>query len=88
VRNPQTSKDLQVARIFNIVHTVLQKFWGEERAAFITVVSFADGSLKCTTASPSAKQQMTLDMLRIKNEVNRQLGDQIVKFITIHGIGF
>ena len=88
VRNPQTTKDLQVARIFDIAKKVLQKIWGEERAAFVSPVSFKEGVLKCEVTAPAAKQQMALDLPRIKNEINRQLGDQIVRSITVHGKGF
>lgn len=88
VRNPQTTRDLQVARIFDATKVILFKMWGEERAAYVTVVSFKEGTLKCETTSPSAKQLLVTDMPRIKNEINRQLGDIIVKSIVIHGKGF
>jgi len=88
VRNPKTAHDLQVARIFDATKVVLSKLWGEERAAYITVVSFKEGALKCETSSPSAKQLFGTDVPRLRNEINRQLGDGIVKTIVIHGKGF
>lgn len=88
VRNPKTSSDLQVARIFDAAKVVLSKMWGDERAAYVAIVSFKEGALKCETTSPSAKQLLQTDLPRFKNEINRQLGDSIVKSIVIHGKGF
>ncbi len=88
VRNPQTSKDLQIARIFDAARTVLRKLWGEERSALIDPISFKEGILKFATFSPAAKQQLTVEAPRIKNEINRQLGTVIVHSIVIHAKGF
>jgi len=88
VRNPQTSRDLQIARIFDVARVVLGKLWGDERAAYVTPVSFKEGILKFDATAPAAKQQMSIDLPRIRNEINRQLGDAIVKNIVVHGKGF
>ena len=88
VRHSQTTKDLQVARVFECARVVLHKLWGEERAQFVTPISLVEGALKFEVTAPAAKQQMTLDLPRLKNEMNRQLGDQVVKSIVLQSKGF
>jgi len=81
-------RDLQIARIFDVTHLVLDKLWGEERAAYVTPLSFREGTLKLETSSPAAKQQLKLDETRLKNEINRQLGSLVVRSMVIQSKGF
>jgi hypothetical protein len=78
------SKDLQIARVSEAFRIVLDRLWGSERASLITFVSLREGILKCESTSPAAKQQMSVENVRIQNEVNRQLGDKVIhKILTI-----
>lgn len=86
--DPRRTRDLQIARVFETARVVLLRLWGEERAAYVTPLSFREGVLKLETTSPSAKQQLALDLPRLKNEMNRQLGGQIVKTIQVRSKGF
>lgn len=88
VRNNPASIDLQIARVFEQTNRVLQKLWGEERAAYVRIVSFHEGALKLETTSPAAKQQLSVDGARIKNEINRQYGEQIIRSIVVQSKGF
>ncbi len=80
--------DLQIARIFSVTQLVLNKVWGEERAAYVKPLSFREGTLKLETTSPAAKQQLKLDEVRLKNEINRQLGSQAIRAIAVQAKGF
>lgn len=84
----QESAQLQIARVFDLFHRVMLSFWQEERAQYVLPVSWREGVLKVETRSPAAKQQFQLDLPRIKNEINRQLGVQLVKKIIIQSKGF
>jgi predicted nucleic acid-binding Zn ribbon protein len=88
VSGPGASKDFQIARIFEIFRNLLQKIWGEEKAAYVSPVSYKEGVLKLETTSPAAKQQIALDEQKLKNELNRQLGKLVVKSIVVARKGF
>ena len=82
------SKDMQIARVSNAFLSVVSVLWSPEQAALVRFVSFHEGMLKCETTSPAAKQQFGLDLIRMKNETNRQLGTEIVKKILIVTKGY
>jgi hypothetical protein len=88
VRSNPASIDLQIARVFEQTNRVLSKLWGEERATTVRSVSFREGTLKLETTSPAAKQQLSVDAARIKNEINRLYGEQIVRSIVVQSKGF
>ncbi|MBI5654606.1 DUF721 domain-containing protein [Candidatus Uhrbacteria bacterium] len=81
-------KDLEIARIFDISQKVLRGFWGAERAAFIRPISFKEGQLKLESSSPAAQQQFKTEELRIRNEINRQLGRLSVRTTMVVSKGF
>lgn len=87
IRTTAASTDLQIARVFDVSRTVLTKLWGEERAAYVRPVSFREGVLKLETVSPSAKQQLGVDLMRLKNEMNRLLDRQVITSIIVQGKG-
>jgi hypothetical protein len=62
--------------------------WGEERARFVTPVSFADGALKFESISAVAMQQVRVDEVRILNEINRRCGSRRVTRIDVRSKGF
>lgn len=82
------SAELRIARIFEAWNRILAKLWGEERAAFITIISFKDGVLKVSTSAPAAKQQLQLEQIKLINEVNRQLGAKAVIRLSVESEGF
>ncbi len=88
VQHHVRSDDLQVARVFEVASLVLRKLWGEERAQMMTLKSFHEGVLKFETTSAAAKQQLTVDGIRLKNEMNRQLGSVVVVQLRVEGKGF
>ncbi len=77
------SKELQIAQVFDAFVRVMENLWGREKAVYLSPVSFQEGRLKIRSTSPTAKQQFSLEVTRIKNEINRKLGGQIVKIITV-----
>ena len=88
IRSNPASTDLQLARVLDMSNVVLRKLWGEERAAFVHVLSFREGTLKFETSSPAAKQELSIQSVQIQNEINRQLGAQVVRKIAIQSKGF
>lgn len=85
---PVASRQIQIARVFEAWRVVLLATWGEQKASYISVVSFKEGTLKVESRSPSAKQQLMIDLPRIKNEVNRQMGDLVLRSIVVISKGF
>jgi len=88
VRATPQSVDLQLARVLDTAQTVLAKLWDADRAAHVRTLSFSEGVLKFETTSPAAKQELSIDATRLKNEINRQLGAQAVKRILVQSKGF
>ena len=82
------AKELTIARVFDTWHNVLGAVWGPERAAFVTPVSFKDGVLAVETSSAPAQQQLRVDEIRLKNEVNRVLSARVVIRIAVRSRGF
>jgi hypothetical protein len=81
-------KEFQIARVFDAFNAVLLSLWGEERAKFVTPVSFQEGVLKIATTSSVARQQFMMDQARLKNELNRKLGSLVVRSISVTSKGF
>ena len=84
----QQSGELRIARIFDAWRDILTKLWGVERAVLVEPVSFKEGVLKISTASPAAKQQLTVEQVRLMNELNRRLGGKVVQKLMIVSNGF
>lgn len=82
------SSELKIAQAFEAFDLVMARLWGEEKARLVRPVSFKEGRLKVETVSPGAKQQIALDAIRLKNEINRYLGGQIVMEIIVRSVGF
>ncbi|MFA4954393.1 MAG: DciA family protein [Patescibacteria group bacterium] len=86
--NDPRMHDFQIARIFEASRHALIAVWGEQKAALVGPLSFREGLLKFETASPTAKQQLGVDKLKLKNEINRRLGGMTVREIQIQSKGF
>jgi predicted nucleic acid-binding Zn ribbon protein len=81
-------RDLQVAQVFAASKQVLEALWGQEKAAYVSPMSFREGALKFETSSPAAKQQLQADLPRLRNEINRQLGRLAIRSIAVVAKGF
>ena len=62
--------------------------WGDERARFVTPISFADGTLKFESTSAVAMQQFRVDEVRILNEINRRCGSRRAVRLDVRSKGF
>ncbi|MFH1621044.1 MAG: DciA family protein [Patescibacteria group bacterium] len=82
------SKELQIAQVFDAFTVVMQNLWGDDKASFLSPVSFREGKLRIQSIAPSAQQQFNVEGVRIKNEINRKLGNQTVKSIIVVSKGF
>ncbi len=88
VQSAPIAKELQIARVFEAWQNVIVAVWGSERAAFLTPVSFRDGTLAVETTSASAQQQLRVDDTRLKNEVNRYLSERVLLKISVRSRGY
>ncbi|MDO8583695.1 MAG: DciA family protein [bacterium] len=73
------SKQVTAARVVEEATKKLQLLWGEEKARYVEVVSFADGALKWRTASSVALQELKLTETRLINDLNRELGSRVIR---------
>ena len=88
IQSAPMSKELQIARVFEAWQVVLGHLWGEDKSKYVAPVSFKEGVLKVSSTSPAAKQQLNVEMPRLKNEVNRYLSERAVVEIVVVGKGF
>lgn len=77
------AKQVTAVRVVEEASRVLVAFWGEERAAFVHVVSFKDGTLSIHSGSSVATQELQVWRARLQNEINRRLEAKTVQTITI-----
>jgi len=82
------TRQVNAARILEEAQAVVQAYWGEEKAAFVEVVSFQEGVLKLQATAPTALQELKLWEIRIQNELNRRLGSKIVHRMKIQSASF
>ncbi|MFA6429086.1 MAG: DciA family protein [Patescibacteria group bacterium] len=80
------TRQVTAVRIVEEMQSTLRALWGEERAAFVDVVSFKEGELKLVSRSSSATQELALWSVRLQNELNRRLGSHAVKKIIVRGM--
>lgn len=88
VQHAPMAKELQIARVFDAFRSVLLALWGQERSDYMAAVSFREGTLKVESRSAAALQQVNVDSLRLKNEMNRILGGRVVRTIDARSKGF
>ena len=82
------SKQLKIRRIIETADKVIKSLWADERAAYVTPVSFNKGSLKIEATSAAAMQQFRIEQARFINEINRNLGERCVMKIDVRSKGF
>ncbi len=88
VANHGLSQQIVARKVLELVPSVLPQLWDPDRAKYISVVSFREGVLKLESISAVALQQLHLDETRFMNELNRQLGERIVRRIEVRSRGF
>ena len=71
------------ARVVEVASETLRREWGEDRASYVAVVSFRQGTLKLQTRSSAAAQTLKIEETRIRNAINRSLGSLVVKTIFV-----
>jgi len=76
-------KHIDAVRVVESAEKTLQALWGEELAHKVRFVSFQSGILKATSSSPAAVQELKLLQTKFQNEVNRALGEQIVRTLNV-----
>jgi hypothetical protein len=69
------------ARVLFEAQQSLVRLWGEERAAYVQMVSFSEGTLKVASSAGAALQELKMQSVRFQNDVNRVLGAKVVKKI-------
>ena len=88
IHNAGITRQVTAVRILDEAGAVVRAFWGEEKAAFIEVVSFHEGVLKINATAPVALQELKLWEVRIQNELNRRLGSKVVRQLKIQSRTF
>ncbi|MBM3204987.1 DUF721 domain-containing protein [Candidatus Uhrbacteria bacterium] len=67
------------ARVVEEATQTLKQLWGAERAVYVQVISFSDGTLKLRSSSGAAIQELKSMEIAFQNELNRRLGSRIIK---------
>lgn len=79
---------LRIRRIFEEMTSLLRSRWGEDRAALVIPVSFREGTLKLESESAAAIQELRVQEIAFMNELNRRLGERLVRKIVLASKGF
>ncbi len=82
------ANELKIARVFHTWEEALRCVWGSEKAAYVSAVSFREGTLTVDVSSPAALQQLRIDLIRLQNETNRRLGEFLVTKVFARHRGF
>lgn len=78
IRAAGISKQIEAVRVLTVAQDTLKALWGEQKSAFVECTSFADGELKIRASAPAALQELKLWDIRIRNEINRNLGGKVI----------
>lgn len=86
VQKAGISRQVEATRVLEISKECLARLWDEEKASHVDAVSFAAGELRLLSHVPAAVQELRMWDVRLRNEINRQLGGKIVHTLRImHG---
>ncbi|MBP6944548.1 DUF721 domain-containing protein [Patescibacteria group bacterium] len=77
------AEQVTAARVLFEAKQSLVRLWGEEKAAYVEMVSFAEGTLKIASRAGAALQELKMQTVRFQNDVNRVLGGKVVKKILL-----
>ncbi len=78
IRMAGIGRQVTAVRVVETAKETLVALWGEEKAAFVEPLSFSGGTLRISTGSGSALQELKLWEIRLLNEINRRLGSKSV----------
>jgi hypothetical protein len=78
IRSAGISEQATTARVIYESQQAIVRLWGEEKAAYLRIVSFSEGTLKIASSSGAALQELNMQRVRIQNEINRTLGTKVV----------
>ena len=76
-------RQVTAARVVQEAQEAIHRLWGEERARYITIVSFKEGMIKISATAPAAAQEIKSVVVQLQNEINRALGSKIVQQIQV-----
>lgn len=86
VQKAGISRQVEATRVLEIAKECLARLWDDQRAAHVEAVSFAEGELRLLSRQPAAVQELRMWDVRLRNEINRQLGGKVVHTLRImHG---
>ncbi len=57
--------------------------WGEERAAYVQPLSFAEGVLRVEVRAPAAAQELKVQAAELKNLLNQKIGRRAVRELLV-----
>lgn len=86
VRSAGISEQVTAARVIYEAEQALLRVWGAEKAVYIRVISFQEGTLKLGSSSGAALQELKTQHVRIQNEINRALGTKTIHRLLCVGI--
>ena len=78
IQSAGISRQVNAARVIEEATGLIKNLWGEEKAAYVHIVSFSDGVLKIRALASVALQELRVWEIRIQNELNRSLGTSVV----------
>lgn len=83
IQEANIAPQLNAVRVLEVFQQVLVGLWGEEKAGFITPISFQQGELKVKGTAAAALQELRTYLPQILNELNRGLGQRVVRKIKL-----
>ncbi len=79
IKSAGISRPVMTARVLHEAKQVVHNLWGEEKAAYVEVISFSEGTLKIGSRAPAGLQELKMQTIPIQNEINRVLGSKVIK---------
>ena len=83
VQSAAIEKQITAVRVLETAQRVLRRLWGDEKAKYIEMISFAEGMLKLRALASAAAQEIKIAQIQIQNEINRELGSKVVHTIRV-----
>ena len=72
------AQQVTAARVIYLAQDTFVRLWGEEKATFLSIVSFQEGILTVRTSSPGAQQEIRVNQVKLQNEINHRIGTRKV----------
>ncbi|MBP9762381.1 DUF721 domain-containing protein [Patescibacteria group bacterium] len=84
IRHAGIDEQVSSVRILTLAQSLLEKFWGSEKAAYIEWISYKDGALRVRSQASAALQELRVWEPRLINELNRELRvKKVVKIVQV-----